>query len=74
MKTIKLNLLIAAWFVAILFVAMIATSCGTAHSCDAYSDSINNPENAEFIEEVAFNLNIAPQEVTQAMFNQRYSH
>jgi hypothetical protein len=37
MKTLKINLIIAAWFVAILFVAMLATSCSTSsHSCDAY--------------------------------------
>jgi len=77
MKTLKINLVIAAWFVAILFVAVIATSCASSgHACDAYGweDSISNPENADFIIEVAFNEGVAPQEVTQIMFNQRYSH
>lgn len=45
MKTIKLNLVIAAWFVVILFVAMIATSCASSgHACDAYgkTETVNN--------------------------------
>lgn len=77
MKTPKINLVIAAWFVAILFVAMIATSCKSSRhaGCDAYGEnSILNPANAEFIEEVAFNAGVAPQEVTQSMFDERYSH
>jgi hypothetical protein len=51
MKTLKINLIIAAWFVAILFVAMLVTSCASSgHACDAYSDikwedNINNPDN-----------------------------
>jgi hypothetical protein len=37
MKTLKINLIIAAWFVAILFVAMLVTSCASSgHACDAY--------------------------------------
>ena len=80
MKTLKINLIIAAWFVAILFVAMLATSCASSgHACDAYSDikwedNINNPDNEEFITEIAFNEKCAPEEVTQSMFNQRYLH
>jgi len=77
MKTLKINLVIAAWFVAILVVAVVATSCASSgHTCDAYSweDSIENPDNADFIEEVAFNEGVTPQEVTQIMFNQRYLH
>jgi len=79
MKTLKINLIIAAWFVAMLFVAMIATSCKSSRhaSCDAYGkikweDSIKNPENEEFVCEVAFNEGITAEEVTQAQFNARY--
>ena len=79
MKTLKLNLVIAAWFVAILFIAMIATSCKSSRhaSCDAYGkvkweDNIKNPENGEFVCEVAFNEGITAEEVTQAQFNARY--
>ena len=76
MKTLKINLIIAAWFVAMMFVAMLVTSCASSgHACDAYGkNSIKNPENQEFIEEIAFNEGIAPEEVTQNMFNQRYSY
>lgn len=38
----------------------------------SYADNINNPENAEFVAEVAFNEGIAPEDVTQEMFNSRY--
>ena len=77
MKTLKINLVIAAWFVTILFVAMIATSCKSSRhaSCDAYGEnSINNPANQEFVIEVAFNEGIAPEEVSQEMFDKRYSN
>ena len=35
-------------------------------------NSIHNPENKEFIEEIAFNEDISSEEVTQEMFNARY--
>jgi len=34
--------------------------------------SIHNPENEPFITEVAFNLDIKPEDVTQKQFNHRY--
>jgi hypothetical protein len=75
MKILKINLIIAAWFVAMMFVAMLVTSCASSgHACDAYGkNSIKNPENQEFVEEVAFNAGVKPKKVTQIMFNQRYS-
>ena len=74
MKTMKINLVIAAWFVGILVVAMVVTSCGSSHvTCDAYgANSISNPENQEFVEEIAFNEGILPQQVSQTMFDERY--
>lgn len=38
----------------------------------SWEDSIKNPENGEFVDEVAFNLNIKASQVTQKQFNQRY--
>ena len=38
----------------------------------SYKNSIHNPQNAEFVEEVAFNLDIRTNEVTQHQFNIRY--
>jgi len=79
MKTIKINLIVIAYFVIISIVAIIATSCGSSHAtCDAYSNvkwenSINNSENGEFVTEVAFNLGIENNQVTQAQFDERYS-
>jgi hypothetical protein len=37
-----------------------------------YADSIDNPSNAEFVQEIAFNEGIDDVEVTQQMFNNRY--
>ena len=39
---------------------------------DQYDDDIHNPDNKEYVEEIAFNEEIAPEAVTQEMFNARY--
>ncbi len=36
------------------------------------ADDIRNPDNKEYVEEIAFNEEIAPEAVTQEMFNARY--
>ena len=38
----------------------------------AWADDVHNPENEEFVCEVAFNLNIPMDSVTQEQFNERY--
>ena len=35
-------------------------------------DRITNPVNAEYVNEIAFNLDIEPAQVTQKQFNLRY--
>jgi hypothetical protein len=45
--------------------------------CDAYGDvkwedNIHNPDNEEFVVEVAFNEGVEVEQVTQEMFNARY--
>jgi cell division inhibitor SulA len=64
----NVKLIIAAYFVAITCVAMAVTSCSTSsHACDAYGEnSISNPANAEYVEEVAFNEGIPASSVTQS--------
>ena len=37
-----------------------------------YRNSIDNPDNLEFVQEIAFNEGIDESEVTQEMFNERY--
>ena len=37
-----------------------------------WEDNIYNPENEEFVIEVAFNLDIPIKAVTQTQFNERY--
>jgi len=49
MKTLKINLIIAAWFVVMLIVAMITTSCASSgHACDAYGkvETLENNDTA----------------------------
>jgi hypothetical protein len=74
MKTKTVKLTVGIYFLLIITVALILGSCkSSGHACDAYGkNSIKNPENQEFIEEIAFNEGVAPEEVTQIMFNQRY--
>ena len=77
MKTRTLNILAVVYFALSITIAIFLGSCASSnHTCDAYSweDSIENPDNADFIEEVALNEGVAPEEVTQSMFNQRYSY
>jgi len=38
-----------------------------------FKDSIYNPDNAPYILECAFNLDIDPSQVTQSQFNRRYT-
>jgi hypothetical protein len=62
-------------FLVVIAIAVL-TSCGSNKhiQCDAYGiNSVDNPENEEYVNEVAFNLNIEPEEVTQVMFDARYS-
>tara|TARA_R110002126_G_scaffold278797_1_gene425480 strand:- start:366 stop:527 length:162 start_codon:yes stop_codon:yes gene_type:complete len=39
-----------------------------------WADDIHNPDNEEYIVEVAFNLDIPVDSVTQKQFNARYEH
>lgn len=58
---------------------LILCSCGTVPqeqkimNSVQWENSIWNKENADFIDEVAFNEDVLPSEVTQEMFDQRYS-
>ena len=72
-----MSILIATIIISILI--LIATISGCAmvketETCTGYwPDSILNPENGEFVTEVAFNLGIENSEVTQEQFNERYA-
>lgn len=62
--------------IAILIATIILSGCAMVketETCTGYwPDSILNPENSEFVTEIAFNLGIDNNEVTQEMFNERY--
>ena len=70
----------AAYILLCLMGAIMYTSCkSTYQHCDAYGsndvkweDNISNPDNEEFLVEVAFNEGVETTEVTQEMFNSRY--
>lgn len=65
--------------IIIINIALMMTSCGSvpqepkAFNSEQWANSIYNKENAEFVEEVAFNEDVLPSEVTQEMFDARYS-
>ena len=60
----------------VITTVLVLASCGVGKNChckcDAYSESIFNPENKEYVEEIAFNEDIPAAFVTQAQFNARY--
>ena len=62
--------------ILILSSAILLTNCTmqkfNVDACPKWTNNIKNPDNLEFIEEVAFNLNKSPQQVTQQEFNNRY--
>ena len=62
----------------VITTVLVLASCGVGKNChckcDAYgANSIHNPDNAEFVNEVAFNEGIEASSVTQAQFDARYS-
>lgn len=56
----------------LIFAVLLCACTEQAINETTWEDSIHNPENEEFVVEVAFNLDIDPEDVTQEMFNQRY--
>ena len=63
--------------ITILALAFTLASCSlgkriSVDACPKWTNNIHNPENEEFVEEVAFNLGIHADQVTQSQFNKRY--
>jgi len=59
---------------ALVSINMISCSPRKSPSAIHWVDSIENPENEQFVNEVAFNEGIEFHEVTQKMFNKRYNN
>ena len=57
-----------------LLILSICAGCNKQNSLSqvAWEDNINNPENHEFVVEVAFNEGVEIEQVTQAQLNERY--
>ena len=58
--------------ISILIAMVFLNGCAMVQSTGNWDDSIKNPDNEEFVTEIAFNLGIDNNEVTQEMFNKRY--
>lgn len=60
--------------IKIFLILSLCAGCSKEKSLSqiAWADNINNPENREFVVEVAFNENVEIWQVTQAQFNERY--
>ncbi len=58
--------------IKIFLVLSLCAGCNSLSQV-AWEDNINNPENEEFVVEVAFNEGVEIWEVTQSQFNERYS-
>jgi hypothetical protein len=67
---------LSTMIIIITLLVLVLSSCGSAKNChckcDAYSETILNPKNKEFVDEIAFNESIPSAFVTQAQFNARY--
>ena len=59
--------------ISILIAMVVLNGCAMLQqsTCN-WDDSIKNPDNGEYVNEVAFHLRIKNSEVTQQMFNERY--
>jgi hypothetical protein len=53
-----------------LLIMLLGRDHTTTDQYDA--DDIRNPDNKEYVNEIAFNEDISYEEVTQEMFNERY--
>jgi len=62
--------------ILILIATIILSGCAIVketETCTGYwPDSILNPDNKEYVAEIAYNLGIDNTEVTQEQFNERY--
>ena len=76
----KLAVIYVVAAICLLFIMTSCASVKTHHTsrhfkvdaCPRWADNIKNPENEEFVEEVAFNKGISSSAVTQEQFNERY--
>lgn len=73
----KLAVLYVVGAICMLFVLCACSTgkkciTGKLDACPRWADNIKNPENQEFVEEVAFNMHITADKVTQEQFNKRY--
>ena len=73
----KLAVLYVVGAICMLFVLCACSTgkkciTGRLDACPKWADNIKNPENEEFVEEVAFNLNKSVSQVSQQEFNNRY--
>ena len=66
------NLFGITCLIVIIFLALAIAMSASNIAIVTWSNSISNPENAEFVEETAFDLEIQPKYITQDMLDKRY--
>jgi hypothetical protein len=80
-KSMHAYYLVILYFVTFATILIMTSSCTVAtyaskhhvDRCPDWANCVLNPANEEYVEEIAFNLNIKPIEVTQEQFNSRYN-
>tara|TARA_B110000503_G_C7076298_1_gene383064 strand:+ start:876 stop:1163 length:288 start_codon:yes stop_codon:yes gene_type:complete len=71
-KVAVLYAIAAICFLCIAFSCTTSRDLNNVDLCPKWADNIKNPENLEFIEEVAFNLDKPVSQISQKEFNDRY--
>lgn len=80
-KSTSIYYLVILYFLTFAAILMLTSSCKTpsyankyhVDRCPNWANCIHNLDNKEYVEEIAFNLNIKPEQVTQEQFNKRYN-
>ena len=80
-KSMHAYYLVILYFVTFAAIIFLTSSCKTpsyagrhhVDRCPDWANCVLNPANEEYVEEIAFNLNIKSEEVTQEQFNIRYN-
>lgn len=71
-STLAIFIFLVGLVIVVATVSCSVTSQAQVDTCPAWADNIQNPDNKEYIEEIAFNLDIKVGQVTQEDFNKRY--
>jgi hypothetical protein len=71
-STIAIFIFLVGLVIVVGTVSCSVTNQARVDTCPAWSDNIKNPDNQEYVKEIAFDLDIKVEQVTQEDFNKRY--